>query len=72
MRVCLGFLSTIRFYVLIKTVRMVGFVSTAAANSIGQRSGLNDALISYLESSDRQEVSAEPSTALYANSDRDH
>jgi hypothetical protein len=72
MRVCLGFLSTIRFWLLIKVVRLVGLVNLAAANSIGQRSGLNDALISCLESADRREAGSGPPSALYAISDRDH
>jgi hypothetical protein len=72
MRVCLGFLSIIRFWLLIQAVRVLAIVSASAANWLGERSGLNDALISCLDLSDGQEVSAEPSTALYANSHRGH
>jgi len=71
MRVILGFLSTIRFYVLIKAVRLASLVSVPASNWIGEVSGLNKVMLDFLEWSDRREGSAEPSPALYATSDRD-
>jgi hypothetical protein len=67
-RLSLRFLSTIRYWMLIKAVTLVSPVRPRLADWIAERSGLNDALHSYLAVSDRREVLAEPSTALQAKS----
>jgi hypothetical protein len=67
-RVSLSFLSTIRYWVLIKAVTLVVPVCPALAGWIGERSGLNQALREYLEESDRREAGSEPPCALQAKS----
>jgi len=71
LRLCLGFIRTIRYWLLIKAVMIASHFSRPCADWIGERSGLNDALRAYLADSDSWEVSAEPSTALLAISATD-
>jgi hypothetical protein len=47
-RLSLSFLKTIRWWLVIQSVTVAGRVSTRAANWIGERSALNDALIACL------------------------
>jgi hypothetical protein len=47
-RLTLSFLKTIRWWLVIQSVTVAGRVSTRAANWIGERSALNDALIACL------------------------
>jgi len=68
LRLCLGFIRTIRYWLLIETVILADRFSPTCANWIGERSGLNDALRAYLAISDRREDGSGPPSALQAKS----
>jgi hypothetical protein len=48
MHVAIGFLRTIYFFLAIKLVRVLGHICPAAADWVGERSGLNDRLLAFL------------------------
>jgi hypothetical protein len=68
MRVTLGFLRTLRWLLAIKVVTLAHRFSPRFSNLIGEVTGLNEALSSALEESDRREAGSEPPSALQAKS----
>lgn len=70
MPVSLRILRTIRFFLLIKLVQALALFSTAAADFVGERSGLNDALRGFLERQKSMDAEGRSGLPLYATCDR--
>jgi hypothetical protein len=68
LRLCLRFLSIIRYWLLIETATALSPLSPRFADWIGERSGLNDALQACLAEFAKREAGSEPPAALQAKS----
>jgi hypothetical protein len=49
MHVAIGFIRTIYFFLVIKLVRVLGYIWPPAVDWVGERSGLNDRLRAFLD-----------------------
>jgi hypothetical protein len=68
MRVIHGFITRIRWLLIIKAVTISHRFSPRLSDLIGERTGLNDALLLVIAESDKREAGSEPPSALHAKS----